>query len=267
MVKIEVPEIVLRPGEKIPRLIHYCWFGGNPMPALTKRCIRSWKKNLPGYVIMLWDENNFDLDAHVYTSEAFKSEKWAFVSDYVRLYLLYNFGGIYLDADVEIIKPIDRFLIHSAFSSFESATQVPTGLMGSSRYNNWIKTLLDYYEDHHFLDSFGSPVVIPNTVVISEISHSRYNLILNNTYQVLEEDVHLYPSDYFCPMNWEKQRIEVTSETYAIHHFAGSWVDGRNNTKSIKIRKKIGRLAAQIFGIKIYSFIADNTWRKYLKLP
>jgi len=171
---------------------------------------KSWKKYLPDYKIILWNEKTFDVNAHHYTKEAYNAKKWAFITDYVRLYVLYHFGGIYMDTDVEIIKPIDPFLKHSAFSSFESPVQVPTGLMASSKQNIWIKTLLDYYENAHFLDADGNPVLVPNTVVITDISQKLFGLKLNNSYQVLEGDVHIYPSEYFCPMNWELSKIETT---------------------------------------------------------
>ena len=133
MIKIQLPTFELKQNEKIPRLIHYCWFGGKPLSPLAKKCIRSWGKFLPDYTLVCWNENSFSFSSHPYTKESYEAKKWAFITDYVRLYVLYNYGGIYMDTDVEIIKPIDKFLIHGAFSSFESPVQIPTGLMASSK--------------------------------------------------------------------------------------------------------------------------------------
>jgi mannosyltransferase OCH1-like enzyme len=265
MVKIKVPDIPLKPEEKIPRLIHYCWFGGKPLPALAKRCIKSWKRHLPDYEIILWNEKNFDMHAHHYTNEAFVEKKWAFITDYVRLYALYHYGGIYMDTDVEIIKPIDIFLKHSAFSSFESPFHIPTGLMASAKQNIWIKTLLDDYKNKHFINEGNKPL-ITNTVVITAISQKEFGLQIDNSYQVLKGDVHIYPSDYFCPMNWALEKIEITKNTYAIHHFSGSWIEGKEKIKYIKFRKKAGNILEKMLGSNSYNIIAKHTWRKFLNL-
>lgn len=264
----KITELDIEPndGEIIPRLIHYCWFGGKPMPSLAKRCIRSWNKNLHGYKLMLWNENSFDIESHPYTNEAFQAKKWAFITDYVRLYALYNYGGIYLDSDVEILKPIDRFLNHSAFSSFESPFHIPTGLMAATKHNYWIKVLLEYYENRHFFDKDGIANLTANTEVITQISKDYFGLRIDNSYQVLKGDVHIYPSDYFCPMNWQLGKIEVKLDTYAIHHFSGSWIEEKEKIKYIKLRKRVGRITEEIIGGKLYNQIANLTWRRFLTL-
>jgi mannosyltransferase OCH1-like enzyme len=263
MIKLNVKEKSLLENEKIPRIIHYCWFGGKPLPSLAKKCIKSWKKYLPDYQIIRWDEDSFDILAHPYTKEAFENKKWAFITDYVRLYVLYEIGGIYMDSDVEIIKPLDKFLQHSAFSSFESPYHIPTGLMASSKNNNWIKVLLQYYDNRSFLDSEKTPNLTTNTVVITEISQEQFNLKIENRYQVLLDDVHIYPSEYFCPMNWSIKKIEPTENSYALHHFAGSWIEGKEKEKYIKFRKKLGVYFINIIGNSFYNKIADKTWRKF----
>jgi mannosyltransferase OCH1-like enzyme len=266
MIKIEVPQIELINNEQIPRIIHYCWFGSKPLPSLAIKCIKSWKKYLPDYKIMRWDEDSFDVNAHPFTKEAFESKKWAFITDYVRLYVLNEVGGVYMDSDVEIIKPIDEFLIHSAFSSFESPLLIPTGLMSSSKQNIWIKILLEYYDNKHFIDNDGNPELIPNTNIITHISKEIFNLKISNSYQVLDGGVHIYPSEYFCPMNWETQKIEPTNNSFALHHFAGSWIEGKEKEKYIKLRKILGNNLKLIIGELFYETIANNFWRKYLKL-
>jgi mannosyltransferase OCH1-like enzyme len=108
----------------IPKVIHYCWFGGKPLPELAKKCIASWKKKCPDYEIKEWNETNFDLSSNRYLQEAIKMKKWAFASDYIRLAVLYNEGGIYLDTDVEILKPLDKFLRHDFFTNFENLAMI-----------------------------------------------------------------------------------------------------------------------------------------------
>ena len=123
----------------IPKIIHYCWFGGNPLPPLALKCIESWKKYCPDYEIKIWDESNFDININKYATEAYEAKKWAFVSDVARLWVLYNYGGIYMDTDLEVIKPLDEFLYHKAFSGFEDEVNIPTGIIASEKNNNWIK--------------------------------------------------------------------------------------------------------------------------------
>jgi mannosyltransferase OCH1-like enzyme len=231
MIKIQIPKIELIQNEQIPRIIHYCWFGGKPLPSLVKKCLKSWEKFLPDYKIIRWDEDSFDVNSHPFTKEAYEMKKWAFITDYVRLYVLHEVGGVYLDSDVEIIKPIDTFLAHSAFTSFESPFLVPTGLMSSSKQNSWINTLLKFYENTHFIDKDGLPQLTPNTVTITEICTKKFNLQINNSYQVLEGDVHIYPSEYFSPKSWETGKIKLTSNTYSIHHFSGSWIPKYQKTE------------------------------------
>ena len=128
--------------KKIPKIIHYVWFGNQPLSDLATKCIKSWEKFAPDFQLMRWDESSFDISSNRYVMEAYQSKKWAFVSDYVRLYALYHHGGIYMDTDVELIKPIDHFLIHNAFSGFEQTDTIPTAIMGSIVEHPWIKYLL-----------------------------------------------------------------------------------------------------------------------------
>ncbi|WP_026485635.1 glycosyltransferase family 32 protein [Caldanaerobius polysaccharolyticus] len=214
---------------KIPKIIHYCWFGKNKMPKLNQRCIESWKKVLPDYELKLWNEDNFDININQFVKEAYEMKKWAFVTDYVRLYVLYNYGGIYMDTDVEVLKRLDPFLTHSAFSGFENQYYISTGIMGSEKGNKWISYLLDYYNDKRFILENGLNT-IPNTKIITELS-KKYGLKTNNKYQVLKGDVHIYPSEYFCPVMFNSFKKNITRNTYTLHHFSGSWLDSRSKMK------------------------------------
>ena len=205
----------------IPKKIHYCWFGRNPLPELAKNCIASWKKYLPEYEIIEWNEDNFDINENEYVSEAYSSKKWAFVTDYVRLKALVEYGGIYMDTDVEVTKPLDRFLNHHAFSGFEDVESVPTGIMACEKGFELFETLLKTYENRHFIKEDGSLDITTNTTSITEFCLA-HGLILNNQLQEIEGFA-LYPNDFFCPKDPDTNQIMITENTYTIHHFAGSW--------------------------------------------
>lgn len=212
----------------IPKTIHYCWFGRGEMPKLAKKCIKSWKKYCPDYEIKEWNEDNFDLDTYPYVREAYDNRKFAFVTDVVRLYALYHEGGIYMDTDVEVIKPLDSFLKHTAFSGFEDETQVPTGIMASEKGGIWAKENLEYYKGRHLVNEDGSLDLTTNVITITNYM-IKHGLKQNNTYQDFPNLITMYPKDYFCPLSWQGHEMQMTNNTVTIHHFAGSWLpwDGR----------------------------------------
>lgn len=207
----------------IPKKIHYCWFGRGEMPKLAKKCIKSWKKYCPDYEIKEWNEDNFDLDMYPYAREAYDNRKFAFVTDVVRLYALYHEGGIYMDTDVEVIKPLDPFLKHTAFSGFEDETMVPTGIMASEKGGRWAKENLDYYEGRHLVKEDGSLDLTTNVVTITNYM-LKHGLRQDNTFQDFPGLVTMYPKDYFCPLSYRGTESTMTDNTATIHHFAGSWL-------------------------------------------
>lgn len=208
----------------IPKTIHYCWFGRGQKPELAEKCIASWKQFCPDYEIKEWNEDNFDLDSNLYTRQAYDSRKFAFVTDYVRLYAMYHEGGIYMDTDVEVLKSLDAFLEHQAFSSFENNNKIPTGLMAAEAGNPWIKDLLDEYIDLTFLDAAGNMDLTTNVERITNLTLRKYGLVPESSYQELGGGVlTLYPYDYFCPKDWQTGNINLTENSHTIHHFAGSW--------------------------------------------
>ena len=204
----------------IPKVIHYCWFGRGEMPKLMKKCINSWKKYCPDYQIIEWNEENFDVDSSIFVQQAYANKKWAFVSDYVRLYVLYHYGGIYLDTDVELIKPLDPFLNHTAFSGFETPKQLQTGVIAAEKKHKAIKVWLDYYNSREFLVD-GQPEKEPNVKYMTEI-FLQYGLQLNDTYQTVC-DMAIYPQTFFCPLCITSVEKKISRDTVAIHHFASTW--------------------------------------------
>ena len=153
----------------IEKTIHYCWFGGKPKPKSAIKCINSWKKYCPDYKIVEWNENTFDLNSNAYVKEAYENKKWAFITDYVRLFAIYNFGGIYMDTDVEVLKPLDQFLDCDGFTGFESERNMVTGIMAGAKGSKMYKVLLDYYQDKHFVNPDGSLDLTTNTETITKI--------------------------------------------------------------------------------------------------
>lgn len=239
-------------GNKIPKLIHYCWFGKKPLPSAVIDCINSWKLNLPDYEIIEWNEDNFDVYSNNYVKEAYESEKYAFVTDYVRLYVLYNYGGIYMDTDVEIVRNIDDFLVYSAFSGFESEKHIPTAIMGAQQKNHWIEKLLQYYDEKSFINADGTFDLTTNVSVITEITVKFFAVKLNNKFQSIENVLTLFPKDYFCPKSYKTGIVKITKNTYAIHHFNGSWL----NEESLKNRVN-NKMLIRFFGQKAGLILID----------
>lgn len=207
----------------IPKIIHYCWFGGKAMPELAKNCIESWKKFLPDYELRLWNEDTFDLDMYPYAREAYENRKFAFVTDVVRLWALEKFGGVYMDTDVEILKPLDDLMNLPAFTGYEaSLSNAPvTGLMASAAHGVWVKEQLAYYDGRHFVKEDGSLDMTTNTITISRIMQEG-GFVIDGKYGVYKNDMHVFPVDYFCPLT-STRVLKCTKNTYCIHHFAGSW--------------------------------------------
>lgn len=221
----------------IPKTIHYCWFGRNPLPKLAQKCIKSWKKYCPDYEIREWNEDNFDIaSAPLYVRQAYEAKKWAFVTDYVRLFAMYNYGGIYMDTDVEVLRPIDKFLSDKAFSGFESEKYTQTGIMASEKGHLLIKEFLDEYDSISFKNKDGSLNLETNVVKITRCL-SQYGLSLNNNEQTIR-DMTFYPSDYFCPFELSTGRLRLTPNTYTIHHFSGSWLSAEDHKKVRAARRK-----------------------------
>lgn len=227
----------------IPKIIHYCWFGGNEKSDTIKKCIASWKKYLPEYEIMEWNEETFDLYSNLYVEQAYTARKWAFVSDYVRLYALYHHGGLYMDTDVEVLKPLDEFLDAPAFTGFESKDSPITAIFGAEKHNAIIRELLEDYNDRCFLRPDGSFDLKTNTAAITE-RFLTMGIKPNGKLQKLE-GIHIYPAIYFCPNNLTRIWDKPSARSYTIHHFEGSWKEGKSKSGRLAFncrRYLVGRL-------------------------
>ena len=244
----------------IPKIIHYCWFGGKQLPDEYKKNIASWRKYCPEYEIREWNESNFDVNCCAYIKEAYKAKKWAFVSDYARFWILYKYGGVYFDTDVEIIRNIDDLISKGGFIGTEIESKngfnlaVAPGLgmaanpglgMAANPGLGLFAELLDMYNDTHFIKSDGS---INKTTVVEYMTKQLYShgYIANNSIQKIC-GIYVYTPEYFSPMNQFTGEIKITDNTYTIHHYSGSWLDWENRlyhkvNRSLKNRKILNLL-------------------------
>jgi mannosyltransferase OCH1-like enzyme len=210
-------------NKAIPKIIHFCWFGGKPLSALGKKCLASWEKYLPEYQIMRWDENNFDVNSVPYTKESYQLKKYAFVSDYVRYKVLYDFGGIYMDTDVEVLKNLDEFLENEAFTGFEDEQMVAPGLiLGSVQGNSLIKDMVEIYQYSHFINLDNTLNLKTGPQILTELLLNR-GLEKKDEYQIIS-GMSIYPKEYFCPKSWISRKLEITPNTFTIHHYEGTWI-------------------------------------------
>ncbi len=206
----------------IPKIIHYCWFGGKPKPPLAEKCIQSWRKYCPDYEIMEWNEGNFDIKtAPLYVRQAYEAGRWAFVTDYVRLKALTELGGVYMDTDVEAVKSLDPYLKHQGFAGFEALDRVQTGLMACEKGFPLFLAFLAHYDTALFYRPDGTQDITTNVEVLTKLCRDR-GLQFNDKYQVVDGFA-VYPREVFCPVDYETEKLRRTRRTVTIHWFASSW--------------------------------------------
>ena len=232
----------------IPKIIHYVWVGPKKPSSLVKKCIASWKKYLPDYEIIEWNERNFDINSNRYCREAYDAKKYAFVSDYIRIAVLYQYGGIYMDTDVEVVKPFsDDILNCEAIACYESPKTIQTGLLGSVPGQKFMGLVLDHYRIASFVNTDGTYNMIPNVQVITNIAKENG---LDPDGQLKNcLGLTLFPQTFFCPLCNYCTEICFTENTYTIHHFSGSWCNRKTRFVGIWNRK-YGKTCTRIFGTK-----------------
>lgn len=239
----------------ITKIVHYCWFGRNPLPASALKCIASWRKFLPDYEIKEWNEDNFDVNSTPYTKQAYEAKKYAFVSDYARFWILYHEGGLYFDTDVEVIKNMDDIVDRGPFMGIEQGASlggkpmVNPGLgLGVEKRHPFYEKMLEKYSHLNFRKSDGS---IDETTIVTYTRRELYAHVMKSSEELQQvEDIWIYPSDYFCPMDSTTGIISKTKRTVSIHHYDCSWME--HNSLSFKLHllknaffKLIGQRNAQ----------------------
>ena len=237
----------------IPKIIHYCWFGFGEKSPLIKRCIESWKRTLPDYEIVEWNESNFDIHINQYVEEAYERKKWAFVADYARLYALYNYGGIYLDTDIEVFKSLDEFLNDEAFTVFESNDSVQACILGSEKNHEVIKLFLEQYEPRSFIDK--NSIADLTTIVETFTKYFEANGLKTNGNKQVINGVTIYPSSVFCPNTFGMIFGHISARSYTVHYYDGSWLDG---SKKDNLKYRIGHWGSGV----VRNLIGTDRYRK-----
>lgn len=229
--------------DRIPKIIHYCWFGRGEKPTKVIQTVENWKRILPDYQVIEWNEENFDINFTEYTRQAYEHKKYAFVSDYVRLFALYQMGGIYLDTDVEVIGSFDGFLDEKAFMSFESSCSLCTAVIGAEKESTFIGELMDLYGKMSFVDECGNPDMKPNSERIFETLFSDKQI---RDRKISLENATIYPVDYFCAKDYKTYRSLRTDRTVTIHTLDASWYPWKRKVKKaikkIMVKMKLGFL-------------------------
>ncbi|AEE17470.1 glycosyltransferase family 32 protein [Treponema brennaborense] len=234
----------------IPKIIHYCWFGGNPLPEPAQKCLTSWRKFLPDYEIKEWNENDYDVRKIPYVAQAYEAKKYAFVSDYARFDILYRYGGIYFDTDVEVIKPLDDILERGAFAGVECAGALNAGLgIASPAASPIYKEILDSYEKSNFLKQDGTQDLTTVVTRVSDIFR-KHGFTDKDEIQTVA-GITIYPTEYFCPKSLETGIIRITKNTYTIHHYDGSWTSKAQKKYDGKRKKHYAQ-----FGCHIGKFVS-----------
>ena len=235
----------------IPKVIHYCWFGGNPLPELAVKCIESWRKLLPDYEIKEWNESNFDVHCCRYVEEAYNTKKWAFVADYARFLALYKEGGLYFDTDIEVLKPFDDLLSYNVvfgFGMHGTSLSLPVFLAAPGQ--KCFADILDYYAQKTFINHDGSLNTTTIEITAANVLTKSYGLQLNGERQLLEGDIAILPSECFGSTDWRTGVVSKNPNLYIIHYADGSWLPD-------DVRQYIltARPYRRIFGYKIGSQI------------
>lgn len=230
----------------IPKKIHYVWVGGKEKPDDIKRCMKTWKKHLTGYEIIEWNEKNFDINSIAFVKKAYEQKKWAYVSDYIRAYVIYNEGGIYLDTDNILVDTPDKFLEHRAFVGYENSEHPFTAAFGAEKGHPFLKDIIDLYESMTFEFDKNDQYKIVNTKTVSDILIEKYGCKKGNLEQVLKDDIHVYKDDVLC---------NPSNNSVAIHVFTGTWLEGKRPLMT-KLNRFLRVRLNNKFMIKLYLVIS-----------
>lgn len=234
----------------IPKIIHFCWLSNDPFPEKIQYCIDSWKRKLPDYEIILWNLEKFNIDSSLWCKQAFSVKKYAFAADYIRCYALYNYGGIYLDSDVEVLKKFDDLLGLPYFIGFDYSQQFEPAIMGYEPHNLILNDMLEYYNGRAFINEDGSYNTRPLPAVMEEVVRNSCSVLPINGINEFKNEMGvfcLFPYDFFSPKRQDNFKLEKTNRTYSIHHFNASWYSPR---------QKLFRFVSSIVGFRMASILS-----------
>lgn len=226
----------------IPKIIHYCWFGGKEKPQNVQKCIASWKKYLSDYEFMEWNETNFNVHKSSYVEDAYNAKKFAFVSDVARIEALYEYGGFYMDTDVEVYRSFDELLSRDCVLGFEEKNYVATSFMAVEPKHPLMKEFINLYSDLNFYDVDGNIILGTNVLKFTNMLLEK-GLIMNGEYQELENNIEIYPQKYFSPYDYINCYLKIEKETYCVHHFYVSWMSWKE-----QVKKKSKKILVRIIG-------------------
>lgn len=252
----------------IPKIVHYCWLSNDKFPDDIQKCIDSWKKNLPDYEFVLWDTQRFPLNSSIWVKQAFETKKYAFAADFIRLYAVYTYGGIYLDSDVEVLKKFDDLLDLPYFIGTEGDGIVEAGVFAAEKNAEWLADCLAYYEAKTFINDDGTFNTMTLPKIMMKQIETKRELIEITKEQVFknksllqdEKKLYLFSKEYFCAKNLGTGKLENSSDTYTIHHFAMSWILSKN-----KFLPNLKRKLMSIFGVKTISWLISFFRLKKIK--
>ncbi|HEY6143544.1 MAG TPA: glycosyltransferase [Flavobacterium sp.] len=238
----------------IPKIIHYCWLSNDKFPDIILKCLKTWKEKLPDYEFVLWDTKRINIEENIWVKQAFEAKKYAFAADYIRLHAVYNYGGIYLDTDVEVLKSFDDLLHLPYFIGTEGNGIIEAGAFGAEKKAKWLEDCLAHYDNKSFINSDGSfnTMTLP-AIMMKQIQPNRKIIEVSKEYifqnsELLKDDnvLYLFPKEFFCAKNLGTGELENTLNTYAIHHFAMSWIPYKD-----KLLPNLKRKLMSVFGVKI----------------
>lgn len=241
----------------IKKTINYCWFGRKPLPGSFSKILESWQRFCPGYKIVQWDESNYCLDSIPYLKVAVAKGNYAFVSDYARLDIIRRNGGVYLDIDVELIRPIEDILKKGPFFAMEEVDRINTGLaFGADAGNTVIDSLCKIYENYSYEEA-ARVLSESNTVEIVTNFLRKHGFKFNGKTQIVDGFI-VYRPSVFCPLQYGEKRPRIKSDTVSIHHFSGSWVNTSSLSISAQLRHaRVARRLKKLFGVRFFYFIKE----------
>lgn len=231
------------------KIIHYCWFGGKPLSKMAKKCIKSWKKYLPDYEIKEWNESNFDVNICPFVKEAYENKKWAFVSDYARIYALYKYGGIYFDTDMKVTKSVNFIEDKDVFLGYEDSGYFGTAVIGAKDKNSkYMKQILDYYDkqQHFYVNN-----MVANPIIITNLFKEYKCKTTSDGIEIYDDNIYIYPREYFYPLSYNYSEKVYTDNTCMVHFFNGTWSDKYEKRTVALYRRfglKLGNIILKILG-------------------